>query len=413
MDAIDYLPRSTLYRKLIHGPYGEFSRVYARRLSEEGFTRQCTRRSLSLFRDLMDWHVGGGHDPKQLDEASIEGFLIHRSRHWRINAGDRAALRRLLSALRDKGLVAAALPVDLTEQEQIVEAFSAFIINERGLSRRTRTGHALFARRFLQEVYPAGACEFAALTPELVIRYVERHALDGAADSGKAMCWSLRALLRYLHLRGHIADPLADCVPSIRRWRFAGLPTFLPPEKVQQVLDGCDRTTPMGLRDYAILMVLAKLGLRAGEVVALTLDDIDWQAGEIRVHGKGRRLAVMPLRRDVGAAIVAYLRQGRPATTNRHLFLRTLAPYVGFSSGCAVTMIAKEALKRVGIHGYAHHGAHLFRHSLATDLLRSGASFDEIGQLLRHESTDSTRIYAKLDIEKLRTLSQPWPGGVQ
>jgi site-specific recombinase XerD len=413
MDATDYLQRSTLYRKLIHGPYGEFSRVYARRLSEEGFTRQCTWRSLSLFRDLMDWHVGGGHDPEHLNEASIEGFLDHRSRHWRINAGDRAALRRLLSALRDKGLILAALPIDLTAQEQIVEAFSAFIINERGLSHGARIRQALFARRFLQEVYPSGTCEFAVLTPKLVISYVERHALDGAADSGKAMCWSLRAFLRYLHLRGHIANPLADCVPSIRRWRLAGLPTFLPSEKVQQVLAGCDRTTPMGLRDYAILMVLSKLGLRAGEVVALTLDDIDWQAGEIRVHGKGRRHAVMPLRRDVGAAIVAYLRQGRPVTTNRHLFLRTLAPHVGFSSGCAVTMIAKEALKRAGIHGYAHHGAHLFRHSLATDLLRSGASFDEIGQLLRHKSTDSTRIYAKLDIEKLRTLSQPWPGGAR
>ena len=393
MDATYYLQRSTLYRRLIHGPYGEFSRVYARRLSDEGFTRQCTWRSLSLFRDLMEWHVGGGHDPKHLDEASIAGFLDHRSRHWRINAGDRAALRRLLSALRDERLIAAAVPVDLTEQEQIVEAFSAFIINERGLSRGAGVRHALFARRFLQEAFPVGVCDFAILSPELVISYVERHALDGAADSGKAMCWSLRAFLRYLHLRGHITHPLADCVPSIRRWRLAGLPTFLPPEKIQRVLDCCDRTTPMGFRDYAILMVLAKLGLRAGEVVALTLDDIDWQAGEIRVHGKGRRRAVMPLRRDVGAAIVAYLRKGRPATTNRHLFLRTLAPHVGFSSGCAVTMIAKAALERAGIHGYAHHGAHLFRHSLATDLLRSGASFDEIGQLLRHESTDSLAIH--------------------
>ncbi len=413
MNASDYLQRSTLYRKLIHGPYGKFSRVYAARLSEEGFTRQCTWRSLSLFRDLMDWHVGGGHDPKHLDEASIERFLDHRSQHWQINAGDRAALRRLLSALRGNGLIAAAPPVELTEQQQIVEGFSAYIINDRGLSHSASNRHALLARRFLQETYLEGPCEFATLNPELVIGYVERHALDGAADSGKAMCWSLRAFLRYLHLRGHIAVPLADCVPSIRRWRLAGLPTFMPPQKIQQVLDSCDRTTPIGLRDYAILMLLAKLGLRAGEVVALTLDDIDWRAGEILVHGKGRRQAVMPLRRDVGAAVVSYLRQGRPTSTSRHLFLRMLAPHVGFTSGRAITMIARQALGRAGIHGYAHHGAHLFRHSLATDLLRSGASFDEIGQLLRHESTDSTRIYAKLDIEKLRTLSQPWPGGVQ
>lgn len=273
--------------------------------------------------------------------------------------------------------------------------------------------HKLLSHRFLREVCPAGAEGFEALTPEIVIGYVERHALDGSADSGKAMCGVVRAFLRYLHLKGFISVALADCVPSIRRWRLAGLPTFLPPQKVQQVLDACDRTTAMGHRDYAVLMVLAKLGLRASEVAALSLDDIDWRSGKILVHGKGRRQATMPLRHDVGTAIVAYIRHGRPASQCRRLFVRTLAPHVGFASGCAITMIAKQALEKAGIHGYAHHGAHLFRHSLATDLLRSGASFAEIGQLLRHQSTDSTRIYAKLDIEKLRELSLPWPGGVQ
>lgn len=413
MDVIHYLQRSNLYRKLIHGPHSEFARVFADRLLADQLSRQGTMRSLSLFRDLMDWHVGQGRRAGDLSEEFVARFVEHRCQHWHMDRWDNATLRRLLSALRDKGLIAAAPPVELTEQEQIVEAFSAYIIRERGLSSSSSDQHKLLARRFLQEMYPAGPCEFAMLNPEIVIQYVERHALDGAADTGKAMCWSLRAFLRYLHLRGYIADPLADCVPSIRRWRLAGLPTFLPPVKVQQVLDSCDRSTPMGLRDYAILMVLAKLGLRAGEVVALTLDDIDWRAGEILVHGKGRRCAVMPLRTDVGAAIVDYLRNGRPTSTSRHLFLRVLAPHTGFTSGCAVTMIARQALDRAGIHGYAHHGAHLFRHSLATDLLRSGASFDEIGQLLRHEHADSTRIYAKLDIETLRTLSQPWPGGVQ
>jgi len=373
----------------------------------------ATPRSLSLFRDLMDWHVGNGHDRQDLSEAHVEQFFEHRSDHWSINAGDRAALRRLLSALREEGLIPAAIPVDRTEHEQIVEAFAAYLANERGLASTTVERNKLLAHRFLQEVCPKGAEEFAALTPEMVIGYVERHALDGSADSGKAMCGVVRAFLRYLHVKGFISLALADCVPSIRRWRLAGLPTFLPPEKVQQVLDACDRTTAIGLRDYAVLMVLAKLGLRASEVAALGLDDIDWQSGSILVHGKGRRQAMMPLRHDVGEAIVAYIRSGRPASACRRLFLRMLAPHVGFASGCAITMIAKEALARAGINGYAHHGAHLFRHSLATDLLRSGASFAEIGQLLRHRSIDSTRIYAKLDIEKLRELSLSWPGGVQ
>jgi integrase len=220
-------------------------------------------------------------------------------------------------------------------------------------------------------------------------------------------------LSRYLHHRGLNARPLADCVPSMRRWKLATLPTYLSAAQVRKALDGCDRETVMGRRDYAILLLLAKLGLRADEVATLTLDDIDWRASEILVRAKGRQRARMPIPPDVGAAIVAYLRNGRPKSSCRRLFVRTLAPHVGFASGCAITMIAKVALDRVGIEGCAHRGAHIFRHSLATELLRSGATLSEIGQLLRHESHDTTRIYAKVDIDALRTLSLPWPGGVQ
>jgi integrase len=169
----------------------------------------------------------------------------------------------------------------------------------------------------------------------------------------------------------------------------------------------------MGRRDYAILMMLAKLGLRADEVATLTLDDIDWRAGEMTVRAKGRQRAQMPIPPDVGAAIVAYLRNDRPKSSCRRLFVRTLAPHIGFASGCAISMIARTALDRVGIEDCAHRGAHIFRHSLATELLRSGATLSEIGQLLRHESHDTTRIYAKVDIGALRTLSLPWPGGAQ
>ena len=160
-------------------------------------------------------------------------------------------------------------------------------------------------------------------------------------------------------------------------------------------------------------MMLAKLGLRADEVATLTLDDIDWRAGEMLLSAKGRQQARMPIPPDVGAAVVAYLRDGRPTSSSRRLFLRTPAPHTGFTSGSAITMIAKAALERAGIDGCAHHGAHVFRHSLATELLRSGATLSEIGQLLRHESHDTTRIYAKVDVDTLRTLSLPWPGGAQ
>ena len=192
------------------------------------------------------------------------------------------------------------------------------------------------------------------------------------------------------------------------------LPTYLTAAQVQKVLDGCDRTSAIGRRDYAILMMLAKLGLRADEVATLTLDDVDWRAGEVLVHAKGRQRARMPIASDVGAAVVAYLRDGRPKSSCRRLFLRSLAPHIGFASGGAITMVAKTALERVGIRGYAHQGAHIFRHSLATELLRSSATLSEIGHLLRHKSHDTTRIYAKVDIEALRPLSLPWwPGDAQ
>jgi site-specific recombinase XerD len=227
------------------------------------------------------------------------------------------------------------------------------------------------------------------------------------------MCWSLRAFLRYLHHTGLNPHALAACVPSIRQWNLVGLPTYLSAAQVQKALDGCDRASAVGRRDFAILMMLSKIGLRADEVATLTLDDIDWRAGDMLVRAKGRQRARMPIASDVGAAIVAYLQEGRPKSACRQLFLRSLAPHTGFASASAITMIAKTALERAGIQGCAHQGAHIFRHSLATELLRANATLSEIGHLLRHKSHDTTRIYAKVDIEALRTLSLPWPGGAQ
>jgi site-specific recombinase XerD len=315
--------------------------------------------------------------------------------------------------LREEGAIAPAALSLVTPHDRIFKEFDAYLRTERGLAPKSIIRHLPVVRRFLHEVSPACDDDLSKISQEDVIRYVERHAQDWSPRTGKAMCWSLRAFLRYLHHRGLNPRALAGYVPSMRRWKLATLPTYLSASQVQKVLDGCDRATAIGRRDYAILMMLAKLGLRADEIATLTLDDIDWRAGEMLVRAKGRRRARMPLPTDVGAAVVAYLRNGRPKSSCRRLFVRTLAPHVGFASGCAITMIAKTALDRVGIEGCAHRGAHIFRHSLATELLRSGATLSEIGQLLRHESHDTTRIYAKVDIEALRTLSLPWPGGAQ
>lgn len=411
--AEEYLNRSRLFRRLKSGPHGRLFELYAARLVEVGLASHGTWRCLNVVGDLLAWMASRRTRLPDLDERVVERYLQHRGGKQTIQPGDRAALKRWLLILRTTRTIASpALPED-TPQEQIFAEFSDYLRSERGLAAKTIVRHLPSIRRFLCEACPAGAPDLGRISQEEVIRYVERHAQDWSPRSGKAMCWSLRAFLRYLHHTGLHPLALAGCVPSIRQWKLASLPTYLSAAQVQKVLDGCDRATAMGRRDYAILMMLAKLGLRADEVATLTLDDVDWRAGEMLVRAKGRQRARMPMAPDVGAALVAYLRDGRPQSTCRRLFLRSLAPHIGFASGCAITMIAKTALERAGIRGYAHQGAHIFRHSLASELLRCGATLSEIGQLLRHNSHDTTRIYAKVDIEALRALSLPWPGGAR
>jgi site-specific recombinase XerD len=413
MNAEAYLGRSRLFRRLKNECHGQLIEPYAARLVELGLARYGTWRSLNLVGDLLSWIASSRAALSDLDERMVERYLRSRTRKRSIYPGDRLAFKRFLSVLRDAGMIAPAEPPRITPHDQIFAEFSGYLQRERGLAPGTITNHLPTIRRFLCEVCPAGAKDLRKINHADVVRYVERHARDGSPKSGKMMCWSLRAFLRYLHRKGLNRVPLAGCVPSIRQWKFAHLPTYLSAEQVQKVLDSCDRTSAMGRRDYAILMMLAKLGLRANEVATLTLDDIDWRSGEICVRAKGRQRVGMPILPDVGAAVVAYLRDGRPKSSCRRLFLRTCAPFVGFVSHSAITAIAKTALERAGIRGFAHHGAHIFRHSLATELLRSGATLSEIGQLLLHKGHDTTRIYAKVDIDALRTLSLPWLGGAQ
>ncbi|GBR73167.1 site-specific integrase [Acidiphilium acidophilum] len=413
MNCEEYLLRSRLYQRLKGGQHGQLVERYAARIVRDGLVRHGVWRSFNVVGGLLSWIASRRSTVADLDERVTEKYLRHRARKQSIQPGDRSALKRWLSVLREEGAIAPAVMPPATSRDRIFSEFAAYLRTERGLTPKSIVRHLPPIRRFLHEVCPAGDADLGKISQVEVIRYIERHAQDWSPATGKGMCSSLRVFLRYLHHQGLNPRALAHCVPSMRRWKFAALPTFLTATQVQRALDGCDRATPMGRRDYAILMMLAKLGLRAGEVATLTLDDIDWRTGEILVRAKGRQRARMPILPDVGAAIVAYLRDGRPQASCRQLFIRTLAPHLGFASGCAITMIAKMALDRVGIEGCAHRGAHIFRHSLATELLRSGATLSQIGQLLRHESHDTTRIYAKVDIETLRTLSRPWPGGAQ
>jgi site-specific recombinase XerD len=243
-----------------------------------------------------------------------------------------------------------------------------------------------------------GAAEVSAFCS----RELPRHGCSSARNLASA----LRSFLRFLHVNGIVDAPLAQAIPPIASRQGATLPRGLSPEIVEQLVASCDRQRRIGRRDYAVLLLLARLGLRAGEVARLCLDDIDWRAGEIVVHGKGRREDRLPLPSDVGSAVVDYLRRGRPKTDNRHVFLRAIAPVQALSP-VRITGVVYAACDRVGI---PKAGAHRLRHSLATKMLRSGASLGEIGQVLRHAAVTTTAIYAKVDVDQLAGLAQPWPG---
>ena len=379
----------------------------------DGYGRQSVCYCLVLVRDFSRGLLRTGRGVQDVDEHAVAHYLTDRGRDQRPGKADRAALKRLLILLREAGVIGPSMPATPNLYEVIFADFAKFLDQDRGLTRVTIIHHLPVVRLFLKEIGIDQVEDFGKLDHAHVVGFVERHARDQSPDTAKGMCWTLRAFLRYLRYKDHIVIDLAGCVPTIRRWKYASLPTCLSAGQVRQVLAACDRQTALGRRDYAILMMLARLGLRANEVATLLLDDMDWRSSEVLIHAKGRQQMRMPLPPEVGAAIAAYLQDSRPKSGSRRLFLRENAPYVGFASSAAVSMIAKMALKRAGMNGFAHMGAHLLRHSLATELLQSGATLTEIGQVLGHRNHDTTRIYAKVDIDALRKLSPAWPGAEQ
>jgi site-specific recombinase XerD len=245
-----------------------------------------------------------------------------------------------------------------------------------------------------------------------VTGFVQRHARDHGPFYARHLTTGMRLFLRYLHYKGLTDTDLSLAVPAVARWSLASLPKHLPAAQVRQILRHCNRSTPLGRRNYAILLLLARLGLRAGEVVRLNLEDIDWDNARISIYGKGGRWEQLPLPADVARAIAQYLRRDRPRCACRRVFIGHRAPIGGIHRAGAIATVVRRALTKAGVES-ARKGAHLLRHSLATDMLRKGASLDEIGEVLRHRSPDTTAIYAKVDLNSLRTLALPWPGGAR
>jgi site-specific recombinase XerD len=282
----------------------------------------------------------------------------------------------------------------------------------RALASATIVNYLPFIRDFLEDRFGHARVRLSRLCAGDVVRFVQRQARRLHLKRAKLLTSALRSFLHYARYRGEVRLDLAAAVPAVANWSMNSIPRAIAPDQVRQLLASIDRRTALGHRDYAVLLLLARLGLRASEVAFLELDDIDWHTGQLTVRGKGAQRLELPLPTEAGKAIVAYLRHGRPLSTSRRVFLRAKAPVCGFRGACGVGSIVRHSLERAGIHAPTT-GAHQFRHGLATEMLRQGASLSEIGELLGHRHPQTTKIYTKVDLKALRTLALPWPGGVR
>lgn len=371
---------------LTRGPLAAHLKAYAQQLHNEGYAVQSGRYQLRMLGHFNRWLQSKGLGTDEIDSSAVERYIRSRQKTGKLRKGDTAALARMLRMLRPR---LAEIPSSPPTPCQIVLGqFQHYLRRERGLSELTIMRRTPAVRSFLAECLPSGTSDFHQISPSNVTSFVQRQAERITTKSAPTVVTALRSFLRYLLHCGAIKTDLAACVATIATWSLSSLPKFLPAEQIQSVLNSCDRNTASGKRNYAILLLLARLGLRAGEVVALTLEDIDWEAGLITVRGKGKRVAQMPLPVEVGAAMADYLRQARPHCSSRRVFIRHKAPLVGFANSIAICSLVDRALEKAGVDS-AFRGSHLFRHSLATQMLKQGASLPEISDLLRHRLPDT------------------------
>lgn len=399
-------------RKAHEGPLNCYIDLFVQRLREQQFSPESVRTQVLHVTELSRWLHARKLSLDALTAAVIDMHCREQRPGVPLRRGHRAALRRLTAVLREQGVCRDVAPVALSPRQRAEEDFARYLSVERGLAPATLLNYVPFVSQLLKERFGTGPIRLPRLRATDIIEFVQRHAHDFCPGRTKLMLTALRSFLRHMHLRGDIGAELAACVPCVPRWALTEVPKFLPHGAVQQVLKHCERRSACGMRDYAILVLLSRLGLRAGEVVSLTLDDIDWRAGQLTLHCKGHRSAQVPLIAEVGDAMARYIQHGRPQCTTRRVFIRGRAPRDGFANSSAICCIVERALARAGVHS-ARKGAHLFRHTLATQMLRHGASLGEIGQVLRHRHPDTTLIYAKVDLSALRTLAVAWPGGVR
>jgi integrase/recombinase XerD len=386
-------------------------------LRNSGYAERTVHKKRSVARAFARWAKRKRIATDDLNDTHVRAFVTRsrRKRKARVRF-ELAAMRLFFDYLRPAAaLQCHAGPEPASAAARLLLRYEDYLRRERGLAENSLRVYIPLIRDFLAaQTTPAGIAQdaFDTLTIRSFLLTQTQNRSDGYV---RLLGTALRSLFRFLFLHGETSRDLSTSVPMVRRYRQAVPPVFLSPEEVESVLTATDRSVPSGRRDYAILLLLARLGLRAGEIVSLELNDIHWRAGEIIVHGKGRMLDQLPLLADVGEALVAYIREDRGVTSSRRIFLRMRAPLIGLGGPAAVCPIVRQALARAGVRRSGRGASHLFRHGLATNMIRHGASLAEISEVLRHRSQTTTAIYTQVSFEALRAVAQPWPlaGGAQ
>jgi integrase/recombinase XerD len=396
-------------RPQVTGALALYAEGFQRELSRQGYSPWTVPEHLYLMAHLSRWLDGRDLSLAQLSPARIEEFLASRRAGGQIRWATPRALVPLLGYLRGLGIVPAPIaPAPASPSGKLLAEFAGYLSNERGLCPGTIVGYRHFAELFLTACAPdptVEGCGLQQLEPQQINTFLLGECSQRSIGSTKNVVTALRVLMRFLYLEGYTSVSLAGSVPRAIPWRDSGRSRALEPGQVSRLLAGCDQRTAAGRRDFAILTIFARLGLRASEVASLKLADVDWRAGEIAVCGKGGRKDRLPLPADVGEAIAGYCRKGRPRNEHRALFLQVQAPY-GPLLPHAVTCVVQAACRRAGMDPV---GAHRLRHSAATAMRRAGAPLYEIGQVPRHRLVASSGLYAKDDLPALASIARPWP----
>lgn len=389
------------------GPLAPWAAGFVAELEDLGYVSSGLRGQRALFAHLDRWLSAAGLSLPDLTPTVLDRFLRARAAEGHATKLTMHGLARLLDYFEQLDLY--VRPVSsVTAADHIVNRFEQHLMMERGLSDATAGNYRRVACQFLATCRDPIEASLAALTAGDVTAFILARRPDLSVAGMQTVVHGMRALLRFLYIAGLADRSLSSAAPTVAR-RAQDLPRALSGEHVELLLQACDRTTPVGIRDYAVLILLARLGLRANEVSSLRLDDIDWAAGELRIRGKGPRVDTLPLPADVGEALVEYLQHGRPDCAERRVFIRSCAPRRGLSRQ-AIGGLVRAASVRARLPA---HGPHRLRHTVATGLLGQGAPLVEIAQLLRHQSVQTTVIYAKVDRDALSILAQPWPGATE